>query len=180
MKCINCRMEGKIQLYFKQFMCDSCFAEMVERRTRKEMRAEKLFKKNDNITVLDDDSFKAKVAVEILKSALKNLPAEINAVKKITDTGKKIIVPWSIDDENREFLERIFFDKKIENNSNQIKILKSLTDAEIKIFADIKKLKHKTCEEKNDFFSNQLVKIHSKYPTTRYALAKTSRALKKL
>ncbi len=185
MKCINCKNRGNIRIQTGIGMYRSCFLKIAEKRVRKEVRTKKIFRKNDSIIVLDNKSCKAKVTASILKSILKDLPVRIKIVSTLAEAdekaGNKIVVPWSLDDENRELIERIFFDKKPSEKNNTIKLLKDLSDEEIRMIAEIKKLK---CEEKfeekaeNDLIKNKLEEFHQKYPATRFALAKTGKALK--
>ena len=61
-------------------VCQSCFARMIEKRVRKYVRKNKIFRKNDRLLVIDDLSF------FLVKSIIKGMPSRI-FMKKMSIDG---------------------------------------------------------------------------------------------
>src|SRR3989344_953804 len=70
--CIKCRkIKELVSLPHIKSFCRGCFAEMIEKRIRKYVRMNKIFRKGDNILIIDELSF------FLVKSIIKELPADI-------------------------------------------------------------------------------------------------------
>ena len=180
MKCKSCNKESKVHLaYPPHELCEECFLKIIEKRVRKYVRINKLFKKNDKILIINDNSKEAQVNKYILKSIIKNMPATIT--EKETSKGTrvdKIIMPWNLDDEINQYLEEVMNKKKEKRNTKEIKILKPVLDSEVEIFAKIKGFKYKKVkhQEKNPFLKG----LEEKHPGTKFSLLKSSETLNKI
>ena len=165
MKCHICGKKARIKEFENRYICDSCFSHKIEKRVRKLIRIEKLFSKNDRIFV------KNAVCKFLLSSILKDLCV------KFSSAGKKVI-PNSLDDELVDFLNVMFFNKKIKKVRG-IKILKVVKDDELKEFARINKLKFKPLK-KDKKLVNFLDKLDLKYPNAKFNLYKNIVELNRL
>ena len=111
MKCQKCLRKSIINIPYLPKLCQKCFARIVEKRLRKYTRINRLFKKDDNVIAVGD------LPIYFMKQLSKDLPLNIKIAKTIPKPKKgwKIVIPWTLDDENNQFLENLFLKKKIEN-----------------------------------------------------------------
>ncbi|MDO8740965.1 MAG: hypothetical protein Q7J54_05340 [Candidatus Woesearchaeota archaeon] len=192
MKCISCNKPATIILKHLQPYCCACFCRMIEKRVRKFVRINKIFKKGDNICIVDDSSHDFLNTQFLLKSIIKGLPVKIEVLKirignrwdflkdkKIIKLSKnsKIIIPWTMDDEDSLFLKNVF-NSKISIKSHFIKLLINITDDESAAFAKCRGFKVSKKGNKNNI-KNLLNEIENKYPGSKFGLLKSSLELVK-
>lgn len=188
MKCFKCKKnKAVVDLFYIKNLCKSCFFKIIERRLRKHIRLNKLFKKNDRILIIDNLSF------YLVKKIIKDLPVKIffkeipvNSLnnKKIKDYIRnnkinRIVIPWTLDDEISLFLENIFLNKKTRIKKDYIKLLKTVTDKEIILFARLKNIKFRE-NKKNKEIKEFLDKLEYKHPETKFSLLRSINQLEKL
>ncbi|MBI2128770.1 hypothetical protein HYU07_00880 [Candidatus Woesearchaeota archaeon] len=191
MKCISCKKTANVILHHLQPYCCPCFCRMIEKRVRKFVRINKVFKKGDNICIVDDGSHDFLNAQFLLKSIIKGLPVKIrilrikiknrqdflkNKVLLKLSKNTKMIIPWTMEDEDSLFLKNIF-DSKAPIKSSFIKLLMIITDDESAAFAECRGFNVSKKEDKNDvkIFLNE---IENKYPGSKFGLLKSSLELK--
>jgi hypothetical protein len=163
MKCYLCKRGGNIKLQKGRDICSDCFVRLIEKRVRKYVRLNKLFKRNDGLVVKD----------AIDRYFISNLDLPVNFVKK----GKKVVL-WSMDDEVNEFVSGLFSGKKVKKTKD-IRLLKVVTDKELLLFAKIKGLKFKANKKNNDV-QKFLDAIEKKHGNIKYNLLKNIEELKKI
>ncbi len=171
-------------------MEELAFCKKVEKRIRKYVRINKLFRKGDKILVTD------KFSMFVVKSIIKDLPVSIvlknvkikgipdKKVEKIAGKGKinKIVLPWTLEDEVCMFLET-FFSKKPDysmlgvNVGKYVKLFRTIVEDEAIRFAKCKGFEIKP--RKQDEFTKMLDKIEAKHQETRFSLLKSIDALLK-
>lgn len=187
MKCIKCNKPSTLNLKHIGVLCRNCFLKVIEKRVRKCLRTQNPIKKNDKILVINNESKEFAVGDYLLNSILKGLPVEITIKKSKTlnlpakTTGKynKIIIPWSLDDEDAEFIG-FLFDKnpKTRFSKKSIKLLKNISEDEIILFAKIKRFKYK--EKKKSGIKKMLDNVENKYPGYKFSLLNSIKNLDNL
>jgi len=188
MKCFKCKKnKAVVDLFYIKNLCKSCFFKIIERRLRRYVRLNKFFKKNDKILIIDNLSF------YLVKKIIKDLPLKIffkkipisslnnKKIKNYIKNNKinKIVIPWTLDDEISLFLENIFLSKKTKIKKNYVKLLRTLTDNELKLFAKFKNIKFKE-NKKNKDIKKFLDKLEYKHPEIKFSLLKSINQLEKL
>jgi hypothetical protein len=184
MKCVKCSKEDKI---LELGACSRCFAEIVEKRVRKEVRQNSLLEKGDNLILVDDASAQAIVSSYLIENAF-SLPLTIkkaNSKFKIGKEfkGRKVIIPWDADMEGEYLLSCVFENKKPRylghyvKGTFYIKLLLPLTSREVIAYARLKNLKFS--EKKGSAISELLNRLEDEYPETKFSLLKSSKELKK-
>ena len=176
MKCKNCNRKADTGLAHLGPLCKGCFCKTVEKRIRRYVRINKIFKKNDRI-LIDD-----RLCLFLIKSIIKDLPVNIffrkNADKRFIIRNKinKVVVPWTVDDEISLFLEGVFSGRiergLLKGKGKEIKLLKNITDKEAVLFARFKGIEFKANKKKEDI-AEFLNELESKYPETRFSLMKS-------
>jgi hypothetical protein len=181
MLCVKCnKKKAEISLPYLKNVCKNCFLSIIEKRVRKHVRINKLFKKKDRILVIDDLSY------YFVKKTIKNLPVKIlknkfdinktinyNKNKLIYDyilknKINKIIIPWTIDDEINLYLEKILFRKeKTLQKQKIIKLFVNITDNEIELFSKFKKIEFKM-NKKNKLIKEMIDNLEKKYSGIRF------------
>jgi len=161
MKC--CKCDGK---EYYQSLCRSCFKDIITRKVRKEIRLHSPLKKNEVLLVKD----------EIARHFLEQISMPIKIVKK----GKhdREVIPWTMDDEDEEFLECMFTGKKQKDKKSHIKLFRLITEQELDMYARLIKIKY-TIPKQSD------MKIHlntltKRYPQTKHSLLRSSLEMRKI
>lgn len=145
----------------------SAFCTIIEKRVRKNIRLNKVFKKDDRIYVKD------RLSKLFIDRIVGTLPKKyVNNSKK----ANKIIIKYTLDDICNDFLENLMYDKKKKTNK-YISILRSITDKEALLFAKYNNIKFKP-NKKNRKIKDMLDKLENLYPQTRFSLAKSIESLK--
>ena len=143
------------------------FCKNIEKRVRKDIRVNKLFKKNDRIYVRD------KLSLVFIDKIIATLPKTFtNNPKK----ANKMVVKYTLDDECNNFLEKIFYNKK-KKIIKGIKLLRTITDKEALLFANYNNIEFKP-NKKNKKIKEILDNLEKSYPQTRFSLAKSIESLK--
>lgn len=191
MKCVKCSKPSKIKVQNLE-TCESCFLKIIQKRVRKELRINKLIKKNDKILIIDDGSAEAKLSEYLLKEIIKSLPVTITVKKLSYELGNsvkgdynKIIIPWCADKEDEYFLNCIFENKKIKYNGHYkikdktyIKLLLLVLEKEVELFAKIKKFNFNKKKQKT-VVSEVLDKLEEEYPEIKFSLLKSTKEISK-
>lgn len=165
-KCVKCKKNKKlVHLPSLEPVCSGCFCAIIEKRIRKRIRLNKLFKKGDRILVKDELSF------FLVKRIIKDLPVKL--FRKSNKNGKmsKIVTKRTIDDKLSDYLENIFFGRKMGKN-RRTSILDVITDNEALMFSKINKIKFKP-NKKDLVLVNMLDRLEKKYPEIRFSLSKS-------
>jgi len=145
----------------------SNFCKMIEKRVRKDIRINKLFKKNDKIYVKD------KLNKMFVDRIIGTLPKTfVNDPKKAT----KIVIKCTLDDIANDFLEKLLFNKKISPKKG-VKLLRTITDKEALLFAKYNNIKF-TPNKKNNKIKEILDELENLYPQTRFSLLKSIESIK--
>jgi len=182
MKCYHCKKKAIVQ--YTQALCRKCFLKLLEARVRKYVRINKFFNKNDIILVIDP------LSKFLLKKIIGGLPVKIYYRKiKILNLDKikgyindkkikKIVIPWTIDDECCFFLEKLFQNKSIKKNT-YISLLQVMTDDEAISFAKFNKIAFSP-NKKDQEIKNMLDILEKKYPETKYSFIKSIAETRKI
>ena len=165
MKCYLCKRKGDINLQKGRDVCNECFVKLIEKRVRKYARLNKIFSKGDKI-------FASGIAKYFVESF--DMPVEFVSKNK----ANKIVVSWSMDDEANEFVSALFKGGKVKK-SKAVKLLKVVTDKELKIFAKIKKLKFKANKKDKDV-QKFLDNVEKKHGNIKYNLLKNIESLEEI
>jgi serine/threonine protein kinase len=145
----------------------SDFCAKIEKRIRKYLRVNEIFKKDDIIFTKDG------LSRHLIENIVGSLP------KKFANNSKdanKTIIKFTLDDVCSEFLENLMFNKP-KKKSKGISILKAITDKEALLFARYNNIKFSP-NKKNKKVKDILDKLEQLYPQTRYSLAKSIESLK--
>ena len=170
-KCIKCPKPAKISLRHIKQVCPSCFSEIIEKRVRKAIRENKWIKRNDTVFVVDNGSLAFSVTKYLLESISKDLPMEIQTVKAPREG--KVVLPWSLDDEIEGHLKDLFGEER--RQAKHIRLLKNVSDEEIQVFAEVKKLAG-SLPEKSEL-GRKLSDLEEKYPGSKFGLLKSFQEL---
>ncbi len=194
-KCVKCGKPASVVVQ-NLYACKDCFLKIIEKRVRKEIRVNKLIKKNDKILIIDNSSPEFLVGEYLLKKIIKGLPAEISVKKSPYTIGKefngsfnKIIIPWNADMEDEYFLKSIFENKKAAYIGHfsirgrlYIKPLINVLSREIIEFCKIKGLKANGLnkkKQKSPVF-DMLEDLESEYPEIKFSLLKNIKEIASL
>lgn len=143
------------------------FCRVIEKRIRKFVRLNEIFKKNDVILVKDD------VSLYFIKRIIRDLPV------KIVKSGKadKIIGVWTADDEINNFFLGVIGKRK-ELSGKFVKMFVSVTDDELEKYC---KGKVKFVRNKKDPSVQGFVdEISLKFPDSKHKLIKSLERLRSL
>ncbi len=143
------------------------FCRRIEKRVRKDIRTNKLFRKNDKIYVKD------KLSRLLIDKIIGTLPKTFtNSPEK----ANKVVVKQTLDDECNDFLEKTFYNQK-KKPVKGVRLLRTLTDKESLLFAKYNNVEFKP-NKKNKKIKEILDKLEKSYPQTRFSLAKSIESLK--
>lgn len=165
--CNRCSKTAELVLVDKH-LCNNCFSRLIEQKIKKNLREYRLTK-GMKLSITDEG---CKYIIE----KIINLPIEIVDEPESAD---KIILPWTLDDENEEFLGRMFEDKKlvVPDDENKVKLFKTLSRTDMKNYFKIKKVKYTV--EKTEL-GNMIDKLEKKYPGLKTSLLKSQEKIKEL
>lgn len=165
--CVGCRKKASIKSsYEKKQYCDECFARMLEKRVRKDIRAGGKIKPGDKIELLDDSSKE----FETVKILLRNIFGEHLKIKEVKAVGSKTFIPTNLDREIKDGLE-VYLENK--NFIGRKTLLHNVLEKEIIEFCRIHKIKVNDKSSGNELIEN----IEKIYPGTKFALAKSLRKI---
>ena len=165
MKCELCKKEATINL--NKHFCNKCFFRVIQKRIRKYVRMNKLFKPKDKLVIKDELTY------NIIKDITKDMPLTI---KRQKTPKAKIITKWTMDDEINVFLNNFLLNKPTKKTT-YIKPLIIITDKEATTLAKIKKIRF--IPNKKTELWKAIDKFSEKYPDTKYNLIKSIKALNK-
>lgn len=166
-RCHKCIRRSAFKLVDKWY-CGKCFCQLVEQKIRQNLRRYRI-KKDSKLLATDNAS-------EYVLRRVVNVPIDI--VKKKQRTGF-LVLPWTLDDENEEFLKMFFKNKKIvtKENKNVIKLFYPVSKKDMKIYFSIKKVSYRPVKTE----INQMMDVlENKYPGTKTGLLKSEERLKKI
>ena len=164
-------------------LCENCFCKQMELRIRKDIRINKVFKKDDKILFFD------KLSQKVVKGIIKGLPvksfykpeflgAAVNTEKdkeleSFVKSNKinKVVVPWTLENEDCSFLEELFFDKERAKNS-YIKLFSNVREDEIRLFAKFKGVEFEGIKM-NEKLRKLLDDLENKYVDVKFGLRKS-------
>jgi hypothetical protein len=165
--CHKCKRPAEARLVDKE-LCRGCFTRLVEQKIRRNLRQYDI-KKDSKLHVADDAS---RYIIEKV----------VNRPVRIVDDLKKadrIAVAWTLDDENEEFLNNMFLNKKLfgKEDKKVIKLFTPLSRKELADYLRIKKIKY---SPKKTELGAMLDRMESKYPGLKTSLLKSQCKLKEL
>ncbi len=191
MNCVKCKNQATVKVQNLD-ACNECFVKIIEKRVRKELRLNKLIKKNDRIFLIDDDSAEFHVSNYLLPRIIKDLPVTITTKKTSFELGKevkeicdKVIIPWNADKEDEYFLNCVFNNKEMPylghykiKSKTYVKLLRPVLHSEVQTFAKIKKFKYKKQNTRSSI-SEMIDELETEYPEIKFSLLKSSREITK-
>jgi uncharacterized membrane-anchored protein YjiN (DUF445 family) len=159
-------------------LCENCFCKQIELRIRKDIRVNKAFKKDDRILFLD------KLSQKVVKGIIKGLPVKSfykpefsnekeKELKSFVKDNKvnKVVIPWTLENEDCSFLEELFFNKKKAKKS-YVKLFSNVREDEIRLFAKFKKTKFVGIKM-NEKLRKFLDDLEGKYADVKFGLRKS-------
>ena len=157
-KCHKCNSKALYQLVDKRF-CKKCFADLIEQKIKQNLRKYKI--KKDSVLLVKDDCCKYFIN-KIIK-----LPV------KIVDRGKHDhhVMPYTLDDDNEEFLTQIIQAKKKKQNKKEVRLFLPVSKKDMKHYLEIKKI---PCKFQKTKINNIMDEFEKKHPGTKTALLKSS------
>ena len=163
-KCHKCLRRPEHKLIDKWY-CSRCFCKLVENKIRQNLRKYKIKK--------DSKLFVADKASEYILRKVVNVPVQIIRRKQ---KNCHIVVPWTIDDENEEFI-KMFIDNtkpKKQENKTVIKLFYPLSKEDMKTYFRINKINYNPAKTP---INKALDKFEQKYPGTKTGLLKSEERL---
>lgn len=166
-KCHKCNRKAEFRHVDKQ-LCRSCFSKQIEQKIRRNLRQYDI-KKDSRLYVNDDAS---RYVIE----RVVNRPVKIVSEKKKSD---RLVVAWTLDDENEQFLNNMFLNKKLfgKEDKKTIKLFTPLSNSDMKNYFRIKKVKYSL--QKTELGA-MLDRLEGKYPGLKTSLLKSQGKLKEL
>ncbi|MBI5398689.1 hypothetical protein HZB03_04460 [Candidatus Woesearchaeota archaeon] len=196
--CQHCVSKHAKNTLADKCLCDSCFAALCERKLRRNLRNYDL-KRDEQVLFLEDTSSKAlghltHIPLKLTTAMLSN--AELSAAA-LFDAGiidrhlkehaaQRIVVPWTMDDENEKFLREILTYKKGHRKDNTqkfqeknlIKLFAPLSRTETQQYCTIKKIPYSGQIHKSNTLGKMLDAFEKKYPGTKTSIAQSAKDLR--
>ncbi|MBN1645331.1 hypothetical protein JW851_04850 [Candidatus Woesearchaeota archaeon] len=167
MKCIKCANSASTCLKHLGGLCNKCFIKTIEKRIRRDLAVNKIFKPHDKILLINDKSLKAELSKYFLQSISKSIPLKIDIkTGKIGKKYNKIIEPKNLDNEIEYFLESVFA-KKSCKKPKAIHLLRTVSDEELLILKKILKLDGTIQKSK---LGRMLDDLEKNYPGSKFGL----------
>ena len=167
--CKNCELKPVYEFTNQRKLCKNCFINWFNKKFFYTIRRFRLISKNDTIEYLNKKDFRSVVLEHCLKLYAEKTQIKIVRPKNKNKTNKKALeltcdlvsylLIKGIIDKNINNLKKISAPK----SKKEIKPLILFLDKEIKLYADLKKLKYKKTPEKQNKttkFINLLEKNH--------------------
>jgi hypothetical protein len=188
MVCIKCkRGSEKIEIaHLPGKVCEGCFLRIVEKRVRRDVRAEGWLQVADRIILLDDGTANVAVCrhfiegltghsgIEIVSKRIKDVysayPGGINRMVK--GQKERVVLPWNAEQESEHLLEGMITKRGfVRDDKRVIKLLRHVSRKEVEVFAKLLRLgsvrEQRTAEPKIKEFLDGLEKDS---PDLRFAL----------
>jgi hypothetical protein len=164
-RCHKCIRKSAYKLVDKWY-CGKCFSGLIEQKIRQNLRQYGL-KKDSRLLVTDKAS-------EYVVKKVANMPVQIIKGKKKADF---IVLPWTMDDENEEFLSMLFRNKSIVTRQNKkiVKLFYPVSKKDMKTYFGLKKVPYRV--EKTEL-NTLLDSVEAKYPGTKRALLRSEERLR--
>jgi hypothetical protein len=164
---VKCRKEAKAKLVDK-WCCRKCYSSLVEQKIRHNLRNHRI-EKGCRLLVSDR-------ACEYVAKKVIHLPVTI------VKNGQKAdytVLPWTLDDENEDFLKKFFEKKEIfcSENPKIIKLFYPISKDEMKTYLAIKKVPFKRGKSE---INTLLDAFDEKYPGTKTALLSSEEKLRQI
>jgi hypothetical protein len=175
--CKLCQEKPVYEFTNKRKLCRRCFVNYFEKKFLYTIRKFGMIKRGDVIEYKKENRFKGVVLEEMLKFFSKKSGIEI--VKLPSRRAKKIAVDSSLDFEAEEILNALINGKAGDLRKNlpaEGKIIKPLylfSDAEIMLYAKLKKLKFKEMKEKRSIIKIFEDEFEKKHPEVKRAAVKS-------
>ncbi len=169
--CLGCRkrvVEVKLG-FMPRSLCGKCFCRTVEKRIRRYIRLKYPFKKEDTLTILDDNSLDAKVLIFAMENLQKDFPFKLRIVKSAPCKGK-VAVPWNLDDSAASFVESVVFKTAFKMPLAPLSVIHP---DEIRIFSKIKGIKGpagKRLSIRGKKVLEGLNKMEEKHPDIKFSI----------
>ncbi len=163
---MGCKICGK-NAFFER-LCTPCFLRNIESRVRKELRLTKAVEKNKVLLIKDDLS-------RYFISSIISMPI------KVVKSGRhdKKVLPWTLDDEIEDFLERTFKGRQPKReDKNIIKLFRTVRYKELELFAKLKKIKLE--KRKPTKLGKLLDSLENQHLETKFSLLKSVEEIKNL
>jgi len=166
-RCHKCIRRAKHQLVDKWY-CPKCFTGLAEQKIRHNLRRYGL-RKGSRLLVTDKAS-------EHVARKVVNIPVEIIKGKRQADY---LVLPWTMDDENEEFLKTLLQNKKIVTKENRkiIKLFYPLSKKDMKAYFTIKRVSYRPVKTE---INSLLDRMEAKHPGTKSALLKSEERLRQV
>jgi hypothetical protein len=166
-RCHKCIRKSVYKLVDKWY-CGRCFSGLVEQKIRSNLRRYKL-KKDSRLLVTD------KASEYVVKRVI-NLPVRIMHGKQQADY---IVLPWTMDDENEEFLKMLFENRKIvmKENKKIVKLFYPISKKDMTQYLTLKKLGYKA---ERTALNEMMDGFEKKYPGIKTSLLKSEERLKRI
>jgi hypothetical protein len=164
-RCHKCVRKAEHKLVDKWY-CRKCFCRLVEQKIRHNLRRYRL-QRDSRLCVPDKAS-------EYVINKVVNVPVQIS--RKRQKTGY-LVMPWTMDDENEEFL-RMFFENRTflaKENKRIIKLFYPVSKKDMKTYFNINKVRY--APEKTPI-NSMLDSLEDKYPGTKTGLLKSEERLR--
>lgn len=163
-RCHKCIRKAEHKLVDKWY-CKKCFCRLVEQKIRRNLRRYRL-KRGSTLCVTDKAS-------EFMIRKVVNVP--VKTVKKNQSTGY-LVMPWTLDDENEEFLKTYLKDRPMaKENKRIIKLFYPLSKKDMKSYFSINKITYRPEKTQTN---SMLDKLEEKYPGTKTGLLRSEERLR--
>jgi hypothetical protein len=192
MACIKCK-RNRVGIRFAHLpgeVCAECFAEIVEKRVRRDVRIGRLFSDAKKILVLDEGSENAAVCSYFVKalneySDVEFISKKISSLSKLSGKeiaglcrklkADRVVLPWNGSQESEFLLKSMILKGGYEKEDKRvIKLLKHLSQREVEMFAKINGLRYKARSGHYDAdIGSFLDKLEKESPDIRFALVKS-------
>lgn len=180
MKCKKCSKKRAAKEY-----CNSHFSELIEKKAKKAIREAGWLKRNDRVLVLNDRTKEGVAAEFLLKKVVGGLPLRITVRRKKGSFARfasarfdRVILLTDLDDEIEGFILELFEGKKPARLKNELRILRYITDEEIKLFLRIKKIRFR--EKNKSRLGGLLDSFEKKNPDIKLSLSSAAETFRKL
>jgi tRNA(Ile)-lysidine synthase TilS/MesJ len=171
--CKLCETNPVYEFANQRKLCKNCFIYWFNKKFLYTLRKYEMIKSEDKIAYENKGDFRGIVLEENLKQFGNR--ARIELIKN-TKKYDKIALSSSLDQESYLFVKSLIENKlsKINDllpkNKKEIRPLYLFLDKEIKLYAELKKLKYKKTKEKKSEWENFIDKLEESHPEIKQAI----------